>query len=402
MPEFLRSRTVSLSAATPRIESPRLPLPILTDSIGITIRRPTTVAQAASWPASARVRVSLVVVLDGAEYRTVGHVSGGVRTGLDGVVRSFYSLFYRLPVLFGTKARAHLASSVPDAQGFHANVPLTRLGELRQSTYEGYVLLERLSGTCTLEVTMALTTESPAPVVRHKNSVAFDAATDAQEVSGDGVISLSHTSSGSDRAVFVGSGNSAGTPQLSSSCTYGGTSMTEMWNIGPATFCRGAGYRLHNQATGAQTVTATLAGATDEYIVAVASFTGVDQTTPVGTAVSATVGAAATSSSLTVSSVAADDMVVDFLYTSGGTTRIHTVGADQTERTNELVDPYARATISTQSGTAGGVMSWTYSAASAYGGTHGAVAFKTAPAATVVTQAMYPPRLAGMVGRVWV
>ncbi len=365
MAEIISGRSVSLSAGQPVLQSAPITLPVLTDSLTVILRRPTTAAPLA-WNASAQIAVSLIIALDGVEYLCSGSTSGGVRVNYAGEEIVQYRLSYRLPVIRrGGRTR--------------------RLGEDRVSTYTAMLRLERLRGNIATEIMLATTTEADPPVWLTHNSVAFDAATDAQEAGGDGVISLSHTSGGSNRGVFAGVGNSAGSPQTATSITYGGTSMTELWDIDGAPFTKGAGYRLAGQATGAQTVTATLAGSTDEVILAVVSMTGVDQTTPVGTPVSS--GTLTGSPSVTVGSIGSDDLIVDFIYTAQSTnTSIVAEVVNQIERTAEYLSPYIRAGTSTQPGTAGGVMSWTVVGSLDYGMNLGAVAFKPAAASGEVLQ----------------
>ena len=211
--------------------------------------------------------------------------------------------------------------------------------------------------------------------------VAFDAVTSAIEVSGDGVLSLSHTASGSDRAAFAGS--EAMEPSFATttttSVTYGGSSMTEAWDlVFGADAAHSAGYSIVAPATTAQTVTATLSIINPvTHVLGVISLTGVHQTTPVGTAATST--GTATSGSVTVGSVGADDLVVDALITNDA----ETVGADQTGRWDRI-NGFVEGVGSTQPGTAGGVMSWSWGSSKNFA--LGAMAFKPAAgAASVVT-----------------
>jgi hypothetical protein len=211
-------------------------------------------------------------------------------------------------------------------------------------------------------------------------AIAVDAATDVHENSGDGVVSLTHTSTGSNRAVFAGVCGTDVDALTSTSCTYDGTAMTEMWDVTSGVFMN-AGYRLAGQSTGAVTVTSTIAA--DIPIrqgLSVVSLTGVDQTTPVGTPQSAT--GSTSPASLTLASVGSDDMLVDFLFLQDAGTI--TIGANQTERTTEDLADSWFAKTSTQSGADGAVMSWTFSA-SGVSWAYGAVAFKAA-----VSQAQAP------------
>lgn len=207
-------------------------------------------------------------------------------------------------------------------------------------------------------------------------AVAFDAATDVLESAGDGVVSLTHTATGSDRAAFAGNCLIAGTT-TTASITYAGVGMAEIWDFLQADGRAQAAYTLAGPSTGAQTVTATCdSGNPDFQVLGVQTMTGVDPTTPAGTPVTAS-GTTGTTISVTVGSVGADDLVVDqaFFYTPGTSS----IGADQTLRNTENPSIYF-VRQSSQAGSAGGVMSWdstdTFTA-----WLLGAVAFKPAAAA---------------------
>jgi len=170
MAELIASRSVTLTAQNPRLQSPMVPLGQLTSSITVKLRRPTT-AQPLNWNANSTVRVSLVFIVDGVEYRCAGQVTGGFRYAdppLNTIAIPEYSLTYNPTVLFSDKAREYIKTATPDKDGFYENVPLTRLGETG-STIQGYLLLERVRGTINTVITIAATTEAPAPTVRTKN-----------------------------------------------------------------------------------------------------------------------------------------------------------------------------------------------------------------------------------------
>lgn len=371
MAELIASRSVRLTAQNQRLQSPTVSIGQLTSAITVKLRRPTT-SQPLNWSANSTVRVSLVFLVDGIEYRAVGQVSGGIRLDRDGGEIPEYSLTYNPTVLFGDKARAYIKTAIPDQDGFYNDVPLTRLGELG-STVQGYLLLERIRGTINTVITIAATTDAPAPKIRHKNSVAFDAATTGYETSGDGVLSFSHTSSGSDRAVFCGISIVSFTPVITSfNCSYGGSAMSERWDSGFATYYGQAGYTLAGQATGSQTVLSNLDDSTPfEHSCIATSFTGVDSGTPTGTPNTAT-GSSSTPS-VTVAGTVTDGMVVDNV--ADASSGISSVGANQTQRgTHAGAGGFMSGASSTQSSNDGGVMSWTLN--SAVDWSIGAIEFK--------------------------
>lgn len=375
--ELTASRAVTLNARTPILQSPTVSLDVLTSNLTVKLQRPTS-TNGLDWPANATIRVSLVILVDGQEYRCTGQTSGGIRTGPDGNELSEYVLSYSPPVILGEKAREYLKTATKDADGYYNDVPLTRLGETG-STVEGYLLIERVRGNIDTVVTVAGTVEAPAPKIRYHNSVAFDAATSAREASGDGVVSVSHTSSGSDRGVFASQGAVTFDGNLtSSSLSYGGAGMAEQWDLqDTGNFIGTSGYTLAGQSTGAQTVTGTLgSSAPYEQGLGIISMTGVDQSTPIGTPNTAS-GFSGTAS-VTVASVGSDDLVVDGVIWNGV---IPTVGANQTQRFDTSAGDFLQHYGSTQSGADGGVMSWTaFSSAWLIG----AVAFKPVAAASCV------------------
>lgn len=344
-----------LSARSPMIKTATMILDPLTDTLLLGVRR------IGSWRNQDRLRARLVVDVDGLQYVATAKFSGGLRRNLDRIVYPNSLLRWTLPWgFFGAHRTRRLA------EGAILAVMWAELEWLGGNGFSPEVFLRA--------------THRQAPNLSLHNSVAFDAATDVQEIAGDGVVSLTHTAGGSNRAAFAGCGWNDESPSASTSVTYGGTGMTEQWDVIFQAFFGVAGYSLANPATGAQTVTHTLAGVPNEHAFGVISMTGVDQTTPVGTPVTNS-GGAVTSLSATVGSIGSDDLVVDVIqvHIPSGDASTWVVGADQTERFVELMSTNQRKVGgSTQPGTAGGVMSWSGNSATSVG--MGAVAFKPAAA----------------------
>jgi len=329
-----------------------------TASLEVRLRRPTTLNPLA-WDATGRVEISLVIVVDGVEYRCVGSTSGGIRLAGDGTDAAEYVLRYEPPCGFF---------------GAREGRP-RRLGEGAVS-YQARVEVRLLRGAAATDV-LVMSEALPAPAMPFHSSVAFDAASSAIEAFGDGVISFSHTATGANRAAFmlVGSRGDALTPDPTYAGGGGTPTLITGWDIAGVPFVNMKGYSVVAPATGAQTVTSDLTDtSTSDHFLGVVTMTGVDQTTPVGTAVFDGPGFEASPVSVTVASVGADDLVVDGLVSQA----VPTVGADQTSRASQDGSFPSHWRISTQPGTAVGVMSWTYT-----GGTSrllGAVAFKQAAA----------------------
>lgn len=353
IPKALREKLSLVLATSAVFALPVLAVDPQSDAVTVRIKR-TTTAQPVPWANTSQVRVTVIIAADGLEYRTVGLVTGGIRTNRTGAEIGFYTMKVKPPYGFF---------------GAQTGMP-KRLGET-VSAFTARAQVECLSGSINTEIEVS-STQSPAPQNPFHSSVAFDAATSAEEISGDGVLSLSHTSAGSDRAVFAGVTLSAGSPPTSSTVTYGGTGMTQKWSNTLQTFFSNAGYALAGQATSAQTVTSTLSGAADEHFLGVVSMTGADQTTPTGTPQVTSTASSVTSISVTVGSVGADDFLCDNFYVTDHVAP--TIGADQTER-NAQSESTTHFRGSTQLGSAGGVMSWT-APIGPFAMTLGAIAFK--------------------------
>jgi hypothetical protein len=144
-------------------------------------------------------------------------------------------------------------------------------------------------------------------------AVAFDAvgpSSAGQSATATTTLTWSHTCAGTNRYVLVGvsMGQFPDTGRTMSA-TFGGTSMTSLGLVhsGGSTAGLVQLFGLINPATGASTVTVTASGTTDTLSGGSVSFTGVDQTTPVGTAVTAS--GTSTAPSATVTGTTAGNMV---------------------------------------------------------------------------------------------
>lgn len=375
MVALIARRSLTLTNAVRQLVSPLISIDSLTATIVVRLRRPTTINPLA-WGVADRIQVTLKCFVGAVEYQCVGRATGGVLVTPLGIEQQEYALLFNLPRLFGDEAREYIRTSTPDGLGFYDGVPLTRIGQTAGSI-QAQLVIDRLSGRIETELLVAETVAKPAPLIRHKNSVAFDAATDAAEVGGDGVLSLSHTASGSNRAAWVYVAHGAGGGNGGSyTATYGGSAMAELFESAHGSFYRQAGYSFVAPSTSATTVTATCAsfpGGGSAQGLGVISMTGVDQTTPTGTVPTVTDGNS-TTPSITVASVGADDMVVDGLFADNDTSASQ--GAGQTTRFTENPDANVSFRGSTQGGGSGGVMSWTKSTTEFW--FMGAVAFKPA------------------------
>ena len=188
-------------------------------------------------------------------------------------------------------------------------------------------------------------------------AIAFDAATTGGGTGG--TINITHTISGGNRYVFVQVVNGNSWPSISSVVWDPGGVNEALSVIGTATYAsdvRNVVYGRLNPTAKTATMRVTLsAGDGGGTFVAVSSFTGVHQTTPLGTVVTGT-GGVGTTPTVTVSA-ATGDLVVDFLGTKE-TTGNKTPGPGQTERWDGF-NGDADGAGSTEAGAASVVMNWT-------------------------------------------
>lgn len=190
--------------------------------------------------------------------------------------------------------------------------------------------------------------------------VAFDAANSA---TGAGVSSLSFslTTSGANRALAGGTAvySNATTGALPNGMTYNGVALTD---LGTASQNGSSGPLRSNQgylvapATGANTFQCNFTNTSNfDLGCGAVSMTGVDQSSPVGTPVTA--GGVSTTPSATVTT-AANELIVDFLVIEH--TAALSVGANQTSRFSNIASSgFIKHASSTQAGADGGAMTWT-------------------------------------------
>lgn len=211
-------------------------------------------------------------------------------------------------------------------------------------------------------------------------ALAFDAASGAKTDTASS-LTFSHTCSGSDRLLIVTTG-ALGFPPVAAptGVTYNGVAMTQIWTEDYlevfALEIRSEAWYLVAPATGANNVVATWAlGA--EHCASSVSFTGSDQSSPLGTPATAQ-GASAPATVDAGSS--AGDIVIDGARIGQPTI---TVGAGQTSRNEqENINFSSAGGSSTEPGGGTITMSWTMGAGG-YGDkwAMGAVAVKPVAAA---------------------
>lgn len=192
--------------------------------------------------------------------------------------------------------------------------------------------------------------------------LAFDATSHADGVEAATSHTFSHTTSGNERFLFVCVSHwNGGAPRQASSITYGGQALTlgrrEKNAVGDDT---AEMWYLNNPPSGANNVVVTMNGTTQGWKIGAISFSGVNQTTPLGTWTGA--NGTATPATISVAS-ASGDIVIDCLeYFSDGTAS-PSVGANQTTHYSDEAtqDVWGASSRETATGTST-TMNWTLSA----------------------------------------
>ncbi len=187
-------------------------------------------------------------------------------------------------------------------------------------------------------------------------ALAYDAS--ASIAANTASVTLSHTTgAGVDRLLLVGVSMRSG-DQSVNSVTYNGLALTRVGEQSNGAATRMEMWQLINPPSGTYNVVATLS-ASGRAVVGATTFSGVDQTEPLGPFVSTTGTSAAPS--VTVSS-AAGEIVFDTVANAAGQTAM-APGAGQTERWDVDSGGFnaqdVRGGASTEAGAASVTMSWT-------------------------------------------
>jgi hypothetical protein len=195
-------------------------------------------------------------------------------------------------------------------------------------------------------------------------AVTFDAATTGTVGHTVSTITFSHTTTGANRLLIVGVAFDTATPTVTS-VTYAAVGMTQVFAQTVGSSGTVAMYRLVAPATGANNVVITLSASSVFLQGGAVSFTGVDQTTPLGTPTSTSTFA--DPGTVDIAS-ATGEVVIDALWSTCCAT--NTVGAGQTSRVNfnDVTTSGQSLCMSTEPGATTVTMSWSGSTANAIGG----------------------------------
>ncbi len=210
------------------------------------------------------------------------------------------------------------------------------------------------------------------------SSITVDATSSGTAISTN-TKTVSHTTgSGSSRLMLVGvSLFDGGAGRQVSSVTYSGQSLTFVGGrTDNSNSVRIEIWRLINPPSGVANVVVTLNGSSDGIVVGVTTFSGADQTTPLGSFASAQGMSAAPSVSVTSAS---DELVFDVMAMKDGTAV--TVGSGQTQRWSAAdANNKIRGSASTEGGASSVTMSWAENGGNSKEWAIGAVSIKVAGA----------------------
>ena len=227
--------------------------------------------------------------------------------------------------------------------------------------------------------TNSLTTVSTATLSPGSGAIAIDAISTANNANVTSITQAHTTGTGSNRLMMVGVSLKLD-KAAPASVTYGGTALTL---VGSAANGSNAGiymYRLLNPPSGTANVIVDFGGSTVSTkgcVVGITTFTGVDQTAPLGTFVSNT-GNSTTAS--TTATSAANELVFDVLDARQNTSV--TPASGQTKLYDVLIGEVDGGS-STKAGAASTAMNWTFAASHEWA--IGAINIKPATAVSTVT-----------------
>ncbi len=207
------------------------------------------------------------------------------------------------------------------------------------------------------------TTASTAIVTTGVQTIAEDARTVGSSASTNS-LSISHTTgSGNSRLmlVMVTTGLASGTLPTVSGITYGGQNLSLVDAISNGSTVRSEIWRLVNPPSGSSNAVISLS-TSNPVTATVITYTGVDQTTPLGTSVTGGSGKG-NAFSLTVAS-APNELIVDSFAVDGDgnqTAPSPSVGSGQTLLESLKPAIYLNGSVSSKPGVASTTMSWSWS-----------------------------------------
>lgn len=177
-------------------------------------------------------------------------------------------------------------------------------------------------------------------------------ATSSAHAQGVSSLSWAHTCTGSDLLLNVHSGTN-GTPVSTTGVTYNSVALTSRWSAS-RNWTAASGWSLVAPATGSNTVAITLSATEDTVFGQAISYTGVDQTTPHGTAASA--NGATDAPAVPALTSATGEVCIGFVMSSASSI---TSGAGQTAEISDLNFAADSAQTDSEPGAASVDITWT-------------------------------------------
>ena len=243
---------------------------------------------------------------------------------------------------------------------FTANAAITTTTQTKKLYLTDALALDRVDPAA---VPVDSTTANTAPVTTGLQTITQDARTVGSNASANS-LSINHTTgSGNNRLmlVMVTTGFASGTLPSVSGITYGGQNLSLVNGISNGSTVRSEIWKLVNPPSGSSNAVISLSS-TNPVTATVITYTGVDQTTPLGTSVTGGSGKG-NAFSLNVAS-ATNDLVVDSFAVDGdGTNTAPTpsVGSGQTLLENMKPAIYLNGSVSSKLGAASTTnMSWSW------------------------------------------
>ena len=209
-----------------------------------------------------------------------------------------------------------------------------------------------------------LITASTAPLGNSAGAITKDGSTSTGATTSTS-LTIPHTTGGGANhlmLVSVVSGNVSGALPNATAVTYNGTALTSVTQIASSSRLRTQIFSLLAPPSGTANVVITLTNANSNPVTAsVSTFSGVNQTTPLGTPVTKAPGKS-NSTSITVTS-ATGELVYDTIAVDGDSSnaaQLPTPGASQTSFWTTTPSTYVYAAASTAPGAASINMTWTW------------------------------------------
>ncbi|MEO5714797.1 MAG: SdrD B-like domain-containing protein [Luteolibacter sp.] len=266
---------------------------------------------------------------------------------------------------------------------FTANATILTTTRTKKLYLSDTLALDRVDPAAT---PVDLTTASTAALNTGVQTITQDARSIGSNASTNSLAVAHTTGGGSNRLmlVMVSTGIASGSLPTVSGITYGGQSLTQVNAISNGTTVRSEIWKLVNPPSGTSNAVISLSSS-NPVTATVITYTGVDQTTPLGTSVTA--GSGKSNASSVVVTSASNELVVDgFAVDGDGSNTAPTPTAGSGQAILESLKPaiFLNGSVSSAAGASSTTMSWSWSGVKQQPA-HVAVAIKPAGAAGTIS-----------------